>query len=190
MCTPLFQSMSGRIGSSSRSGVQPCSGSAKPYRPVHQLRRVGRVVRFSGKCWSKTTPSAARRSRCGRLDPGVAVGAEKAQVQAVADDHDDIHGPDSSGEQTRRQQGLHDGGDPRTEFSGPPLRPELHPAIVQYGGLRECLRARKYPLVFIAAHWQCIDSVRESLCEHSVRPEEICPPNPEECSRCDVVDSP
>ena len=65
MRTPCRQSRSGKIGSSGRKGVHPESGSAKPYRPVHQLRRVGRVVRFSGKWKSKTTPSAARRSRCG-----------------------------------------------------------------------------------------------------------------------------
>ena len=29
----------------------------------------------------------------GRLDPGIAVGTQKAQVKAIANDDDDIHGP-------------------------------------------------------------------------------------------------
>ena len=41
-------------------------------------------------------PLGGQPVEVGRLDPGIAVGTQKAQVQAVANHDDDIHGPDCS----------------------------------------------------------------------------------------------
>ena len=35
--------------------------------------------------------------KVGRFDPGIAIGTQKAQVKAVANDDDDIHGPNRIG---------------------------------------------------------------------------------------------
>ena len=37
-------------------------------------------------------PLGRQAVEVGRLDPGIAVGTQEAQVQAVADDDDDVHG--------------------------------------------------------------------------------------------------
>ena len=57
----------------------------------------------SGKWWSKTTPGG-QPIQAGCLDPRVTVSTQEAQVQAVADDGDDVHEPHCSETGHRAQE--------------------------------------------------------------------------------------